>query len=161
MIEKIHIPEDDFAVITMKVPWEKVKDRFVRQPKAVLFVEELDWYRLESMERVLPEVSAVIGLGGGMAVDAAKYVAWRRHIPVDAVVSITSVDASVTKSIAARAGGHVTYIGYVVPRDVYVDYRLIQGAPPRLNRSGRWGYSVRPCCTLGLGTGSRAYRRVL
>ncbi len=136
MIEKIHIPEDDFAVITMKVPWEKVKDRFVRQPKAVLFVEELDWYRLESMERVLPEVSAVIGLGGGMAVDAAKYVAWRRHIPVDAVVSITSVDASVTKSIAARAGGHVTYIGYVVPRDVYVDYRLIQGAPPRLNRSG-------------------------
>jgi glycerol-1-phosphate dehydrogenase [NAD(P)+] len=46
------------------------------------------------------------------------------------------VDAAVTKSIAARAGGHVTYIGYKVPRDVFVDYKLIKGAPSRLNRSG-------------------------
>jgi glycerol-1-phosphate dehydrogenase [NAD(P)+] len=49
---------------------------------------------------------------------------------------ITSVDASVTKSIAARIGGHVTYIGYIVPRNVYVDYQIIKSAPPRLNRSG-------------------------
>lgn len=136
LIERYDPPEADYAIITMEELWEKVAGRFTRQPAAVLFVRELDWYRLEAMERALPEVGAVAGLGGGLAQDAAKYLGWRRHIPVDEFVSITSVDASVTKSIAARAGGHVTYIGYIVPRDVYVDMPLIQSAPPRLNRSG-------------------------
>jgi glycerol dehydrogenase-like iron-containing ADH family enzyme len=84
-------------------------------------VDELDWYALEAIERSLPRL--------------IWWLAWRRDghrwrqvrgletpHPVDVVPTITSVDASVTKSIAARSGGHVTYIGYVVPRDVYVDY---------------------------------------
>ena len=136
LLENYQPPEDDFAVITMKEPWFDIEQRFKRTPAAVIFVDELDWYRLEAMERALPEVDLIVALGGGTATDAAKYVAWRRHIPVDAFVSITSVDAAVTKSIAARTGGHVTYIGYIVPRDVYIDYPLIKGAPPRLNRSG-------------------------
>jgi 6-phospho-beta-glucosidase len=136
MLEQYNPQEEDYALITMEELWEPVKERFTRLPSTVMFIRELDWYILEAMERSLPAVGAVVGLGGGVAQDAAKYIGWRRHIPVDEMVSITSVDASVTKSVAARAGGHVTYIGYVVPRNVYVDYKLIQSAPPRLNRSG-------------------------
>jgi 6-phospho-beta-glucosidase len=136
LIEKIHLNEENYAVITMEIPWKQAVDRLSRLPVTSVFVDELDWYRLEAMERSLPEIEAVVGVGGGMVIDAAKYVAWRRHIPMDAVPTITSVDASVTKSIAARIGGHVTYIGYIVPRNVYVDYQIIKEAPPRLNRSG-------------------------
>ena len=136
LVERYDPQERDYALITMAELWELVKDRFTRPPNTVLFVRELDWYNLEAMEQALPQVSLVVGLGGGVAQDAAKYIGWRRHLPVDEFVSITSVDASVTKSIAARAGGNVTYIGYVVPRNVYIDYRLIQSAPARLNRSG-------------------------
>jgi len=136
LLESVRPPEDDVAVITMEEPWELARDRLGLRPKVVAFVRELDWFRLEALERELPEVSAVVGLGGGTPTDAAKYVAWRRHLPVDVFPSITSVDAAVTKSIAARSGGHVTYIGHVVPRQVYVDTTLIAGAPPRLNRSG-------------------------
>jgi glycerol-1-phosphate dehydrogenase [NAD(P)+] len=136
LLERYDPPEETYALITMDELWEKVADRFTRPPAAVLFVRELDWYQLEALERTLPPAGAVAGLGGGVAQDAAKYVGWRRHLPVDEFVSITSVDASVTKSIAARAGGHVTYIGYIVPRDVYIDMKLIRSAPPRLNRSG-------------------------
>jgi 6-phospho-beta-glucosidase len=135
-IEDINLNEENYAVITMEIPWKQVEHRFNRLPLTSVFVDELDWYRLEALERSLPEIEAVVGLGGGMAIDAAKYVAWHRHIPMDAVPTITSVDASVTKSIAARIRGHVTYIGYIVPRDVYVDYQVIKEAPPRLNRSG-------------------------
>ncbi len=135
-IELVNPPEERFAVITMEVPWKMAEKRFSRKPVHVIYIEELDWYSLEAMERALPDIDAVIGLGGGMATDAAKYVAWRRRIPIDAVPTITSVDASVTKSIAARAGGHVTYIGYIVPRNVYIDYAMIMNAPKRLNRSG-------------------------
>jgi 6-phospho-beta-glucosidase len=136
LIENLHLPEEDYAIITMEEPWELVKDRLQRQPVAVFFIRELDWYKLEALEREIPDVNAIVALGGGTATDAAKYLAWRRHLPVDAVPSITSVDAAVTKSIAARSGGHVTYIGYIVPRNVYIDYKLIQGAPARLNISG-------------------------
>jgi 6-phospho-beta-glucosidase len=136
LLEHYDPPEDDFAVITMEEPWDLAGQRLGRAAAAVAFMRELDWYRLEALERSLPTVSAVLAIGGGTPTDAAKYVAWKRHLPVDVFPSITSVDASVTKSIAARAGGHVTYIGYIVPRQVYVDFRLIRGAPPRLNRSG-------------------------
>jgi glycerol-1-phosphate dehydrogenase [NAD(P)+] len=136
LLEALKLPEREYAIVTMEEPWELAKDRLKYPPKAVIFVRELDWYRLEALERAAPEVDAFVGLGGGTATDAAKYLAWRRHLPVDVIPSITSVDAAVTKSIAARAGGHVTYIGYIVPREVYLDYKLIQSAPPRLNISG-------------------------
>jgi 6-phospho-beta-glucosidase len=136
LVENLRLPEEDYALITMEEPWELFKDRVQHKPSSVFFVRELDWYRLEALERTLPEVDAIVALGGGTVTDAAKYLAWRRHLPVDAFPSITSVDAAVTKSIAARSGGHVTYIGYIVPRNVYIDYQLIQGAPRRLNISG-------------------------
>ncbi len=136
LLETYHPPEEDYILITMEELWDKVKDRFTNPPIAVSFIKDLDWYQLEALEAALPQAALIVGLGGGVAQDAAKFIAWKRHLPVDLFVSITSVDASVTKSIAARAGGHVTYIGYIVPRDVWIDYRLIQSAPPRLNRSG-------------------------
>jgi glycerol dehydrogenase-like iron-containing ADH family enzyme len=136
LLESLSIPEADFALITMEEPWELARDRLAARPRAIAFVRELDWYQLEALERSLPEVSAILGLGGGTPTDAAKYVAWRRHLPVDVIPSITSVDAAVTKSVAARSGGHVTYIGHIVPRDVFVDTTLVAAAPPRLNRSG-------------------------
>lgn len=136
LLETARPPEDDAVLITMEEPWALASSRLGFQPKAIAFVRELDWYRLEALERELPQASAVVGLGGGTPTDAAKYVAWRRHLPVDLFPSITSVDAAVTKSIAARSGGHVTYIGHIVPRQVFVDTRLIAAAPPRLNRSG-------------------------
>ena len=135
-IEEIDIQEESFGVISMEVPWQLVKPRMPDEPSFVAYIDELDWYSLEALERSLPDVHAIIGVGGGMATDAAKYFAWKRNVPVDVVPTITSVDASVTKSIAARAGGHVTYIGYVVPRNVYIDYTVIGNAPRRLNRSG-------------------------
>ena len=135
-IESIDMAGKKFAVISMEIPWKFIEGRFKQKPEAVVYVDDLDWYALEAMEHSLPEINVVIGAGGGMATDGAKFVGWKRNIPVDAVPTITSVDASVTKSIAARSGGHVTYIGYVVPRDVYVDYTIIKSAPKRLNRSG-------------------------
>lgn len=136
LLESLKLPESNYALITMEEPWELSRNRLEHSPSMVYFVRDLDWYKLEALEHDLPDVDAILALGGGTVTDAAKYLAWRRHLPVDAIPSITSVDASVTKSVAARASGHVTYIGYIVPRTVYIDYELIQAAPKRLNISG-------------------------
>ncbi len=136
LLENYRPAEEEYILITMEELWDKVKDRFALPPTMVAFIKDLDWYQLEALETALPQTPLIVGLGGGVAQDAAKFVAWKRHLPVDLFVSITSVDASVTKSVAVRAGGHVTYIGFIVPREVWIDYPLIQSAPPRLNRSG-------------------------
>jgi glycerol-1-phosphate dehydrogenase [NAD(P)+] len=81
-------------------------------------------------------VQRIVGIGGGSALDMAKYVAWKRNQPCYLVPSITSVDAFVTKSVAVREQGNVRYIGFVIPEKVYVDYDLIRQGPARLNRAG-------------------------
>lgn len=80
--------------------------------------------------------ATIVGLGGGTALDTAKYVAWRTGRPLVQVPSITSVDAGFTDAIGVRDGGNVRYIGTVVPEVVVLDLPLITSAPARLNRAG-------------------------
>jgi glycerol dehydrogenase-like iron-containing ADH family enzyme len=136
LLEHIPMGDERIGVVTMEEPWELARPRFPRVPDAILFLRSMDWDTVEAAERALPVVDRVVGLGGGTSIDMAKYIGWRRHIPVDAIPSISSVDAGMTKSIAVRESGHVQYIGFVVPKNVYVDYGLIQAAPAALNRAG-------------------------
>ncbi len=136
ILREIPLQEERFVVVTMEEPWELAKGMLPAKPTAVTFVHSMDWDAVENLERAVPATERVVGIGGGSALDMAKYVAWRRHIPCDLVPSISSVDTFATKSIAVREGGHVRYIGFIVPKNVYVDYELIRQAPPRLNRAG-------------------------
>ena len=76
-----------------------------------------------------------MGLGGGMAIDAASR--WPGSArPLYLAPGIVSVDASVTNAFAVREGGRVEYEGFVVAEAVIVDHDLIRTAPQRLNRAG-------------------------
>jgi len=136
ILQEVHLQGERFVVVTMEEPWELAKGMLSAEPVAVAFVRDMDWDTVENLERAIPTAEKVVGIGGGSALDMAKYVAWRRHLPCDLVPSISSVDTFATKSIAVREGGHVRYIGFIVPRNVYVDYELIRQAPPRLNQAG-------------------------
>jgi len=126
----------DALVVTMDVPWNAVRRRLDVEKTAPLMVETMERETVEATEQKLPTVDKVVGLGGGMALDMAKYVAWKRGARLILVPSIMSVDACVTRSIAIREGRRVRYVGDVRPDVVVVDYELIRNAPPRLNRAG-------------------------
>jgi glycerol dehydrogenase-like iron-containing ADH family enzyme len=82
------------------------------------------------------DTATIVGIGGGTALDTAKYVAWTIGRPLVQVPSITSVDAGFTDAIGVRDQGRVRYIGTVVPEVVVLDLALVRSAPPRLNRAG-------------------------
>lgn len=91
---------------------------------------------LQALTADAPPVERVIGVGGGTALDAAKFVAWRRGLPLVLAPSILSVDAAFTESAGVRVDGRVQYMGAVEPEEIVVDPDLIRTAPPALNRAG-------------------------
>lgn len=103
---------------------------------AVVRVGSLAAADLEAQAASLPAADRVVGLGGGMCMDAAKSLAWRRGIPLVLAPSIVSVDAPVTNTFAVRSGGSVVYEGFVVAESIVADLELIARAPARFNRAG-------------------------
>ena len=125
-----------YAVLTMEVPWNLVRQRIGGTPTSVTFVSSLEEAYLDELVRNIPAVDTSVGIGGGVAIDAAKYLAWKRQIPLVLVPTITSVDAYISPEIAVRRQGFVNYLGKVSPTKTIFDLRAIQSAPKRLNTAG-------------------------
>jgi glycerol dehydrogenase-like iron-containing ADH family enzyme len=136
MIEEYAADFRDALIVTMDAPWNAARKRLDVEATTPVMVETMEREVVEAAEQDLPQADTVVGLGGGMALDMAKYVAWKRGVRLILFPSIMSVDACVTREVAIREGRRVRYVGDIRPDVVVVDYRLIRGAPPRLNRAG-------------------------
>jgi glycerol-1-phosphate dehydrogenase [NAD(P)+] len=96
----------------------------------------MDVAHLESVAAVPDDGEVIVGLGGGTALDTAKFLAWKHNKQLVQIPTITSVDAGFTDAVGVRVDGRVRYIGRVIPQLVILDIPLIQSAPPRLNQAG-------------------------
>ncbi len=129
----VHRP---FLVATMEDLWPlfgNLLDPAICRP---YFVRSMDERDLEADLDTLPPCEAVVGLGGGQALDAAKFVAWKRRLPMFTVPTALSVNAAYGQRFAVRVDGMVRYRGWAVPEAVYIDYDVIRAAPRQLNYSG-------------------------
>jgi len=125
-----------YAVMTMDVPWNLVKDRIGGSPASVTMVTGLEHDYLDRLVKDVPKVDTVVGIGGGMACDAAKYFSGKRNCTLILVPTIISVNAYATPMAAVREGGFVHYQGNANPQKVVIDYKSVQSAPKRLNTAG-------------------------
>jgi len=122
-------------VITQPEPWSVLRTRFGDRA-TVRMVTTMDHAKITALAAALPDGSAVFGIGGGMAADLAKFVSWKKSLPLVLMPSILSVDAAFCKAIAVREDNRVRYIGAVFPDYLLIDYDLLRTAPPDLNRAG-------------------------
>ena len=129
----VHRP---FLVVTMEDLWEKFAHHFDEELCHVYFVTTIDGDELKQELARLPDVNAIVGLGGGQAMDTAKVFAWSRRLPLFQVPTSMTVNAAFGHRSGLRFGGNVRYVGWAVPEAVYIDFDVIQSAPPLLNRSG-------------------------
>ena len=124
-----------YLVVTMEDLWPKLKQALPDGTPhfVVRSMERTD------LERVLPDLegySSVIGLGGGQAIDAAKYFAWRRNLKLHQFPTSLSVDAMYGQRAGVRENHIVRYVGWAIPECVYFDYGILEAAPPHINRAG-------------------------
>jgi glycerol-1-phosphate dehydrogenase [NAD(P)+] len=130
----VHRP---YLVVTMDDLWPRFSAELDGPGLAgAHLVRTLDLAELEGIVDDLPTAASVIGLGGGQAIDVAKFIAWRRRLPLFQVPTAMTVNAPFGHRSGLRRDGIVRYLGYAVPEAVYVDFDVIASAPPGLNRAG-------------------------
>jgi glycerol-1-phosphate dehydrogenase [NAD(P)+] len=126
-----------YLVVTMDDLWPRFEAALDGPGMAgVHLVSTLELAELEGLLDGLPACASVIGLGGGQAVDVAKFIAWRRRLPLFQVPTAMTVNAPFGHRSGLRRDGIVRYMGFAVPEAVYVDFDVIASAPPGLNRAG-------------------------
>ncbi|MFM8283316.1 MAG: iron-containing alcohol dehydrogenase [Planctomycetaceae bacterium] len=125
-----------YLVVTMPDLWERFGAVFTGPHAGPYLVHTIDGDALAEELPRIPACGSVIGLGGGQAIDVAKFIAWSRRLPLFQVPTSMSVNAAFGHRAGLRYGGHVKYVGFAVPEAVYVDFDVIAAAPPLLNRSG-------------------------
>ena len=129
----VHRP---YLVVTMADLWPTFEAQFDGHLAGVHLVDTLELADLEKAAARLPAHASVVGLGGGQALDVAKFFAWTNRRPLFQVPTATTVNAPFGHRSGLRDRGKVRYLGWAIPEAVYVDFDVIQAAPPALNRSG-------------------------
>jgi len=107
------------------------------EPAVWVNVTDNDFERSISYFTELPRsVTAVIGLGGGKALDVAKYVAFLGKLPYFAAPASLSNDGFASPQSSLTIGGKRRAVAAAMPLAVVVDTATCQRAPNHLTLSG-------------------------
>ena len=125
-----------YTLVSQAEPLQHVPAAVAEGAAATILNSSLDEADLERLAAGLTDTAHIVGIGGGVVMDTAKFLAWRSGTPLVLAPSIISVDASVTNTVAVRRNGTVEYDGFIVAEPIIADLDLIATAPKRLNRAG-------------------------
>lgn len=131
-----HFVNPTFLVVTMQDLWPIFGQHFEGAACKTYFCDSIEQSDLEQDINSLPEVRAIVGMGGGQALDVAKYFAWRLNLPLFQAPTALSVNAVYGQRSGIRQNGQVIYRGWAVPQAIYIDYDVLADCPSELNWSG-------------------------
>ena len=125
-----------YVVTTMEIPWNIIKNDIGKSPEKVINVTSVEKQWIEDQIKELPEFDTIVGIGGGMAIDVAKYISWKLNKKLVSIPTILSVDAFTTPASGVRVNHDVEYLGIASPNPLIIDYDLLRSAPKELNIAG-------------------------
>lgn len=100
-------------------------------------VSENDFHQAVACFVNLPKgIDAVVGLGGGKALDVAKYIAFLAKLPYYAVPTSLSNDGFSSPQVSLTIGGKRRSLAAAMPFGVVVDTSVCVHAPRQLTLSG-------------------------
>ena len=124
----------DAVVLTTEPAWGVVNGIAVH-PKQLIYVDGNTRAYMTTLAKAC-EGEVVYGIGGGLAIDAAKYVASANGLPLIVLPTILSTDAFLTDATGVREDGCVRYLPSKTPDTVIIDMDLLCNAPAPMRASG-------------------------
>ncbi len=131
--------ERPVLLITSLSAWNAVKFKLrglnIAETIYVTEATKLHWDDLQF--RIKNQRSEIIySVGGGLAVDAAKYMAVKLGLPLVCLPTALSVDAFITCASGIRLDGCVTYVETKAPETLLLDLEVIAAAPEWIRSAG-------------------------
>lgn len=126
----------NYVVATMEIPWNIIKKSIGKSPTHIINVTSVEMNWINQEIKKIPEFDTIVGIGGGMAIDVAKYIAWKLNKKLVSIPTILSVDAFTTPAAGVRVNHDVQYLGHSSPDPLIIDYNLLRSAPKELNIAG-------------------------
>jgi hypothetical protein len=78
LLESLKLDPERTVVTAMELPWEIASLRLPFTPASVVFVQTMERVELDRIAETVPDFDVVVGIGGGMCMDCAKYLSWKR-----------------------------------------------------------------------------------
>ena len=80
-----------YVVATMEIPWNIIKNDMGKSPEKVINVTSVEKQWIEDQIKELSEFDTIVGIGGGMAIDVAKYISWKLNKKLVSIPTILLV----------------------------------------------------------------------
>jgi glycerol-1-phosphate dehydrogenase [NAD(P)+] len=130
-----------YALVATPTALETAQPHLAKPPTGVVHAQWLDSGHQRELASLTPDdVELVVGLGGGRALDASKFVALEKDVPLIMVPTIVSSGAIIHGHVATWRGrrlhGLVDDWPWVDCEYVLVDYGVALAAPPNLHTAG-------------------------
>jgi glycerol-1-phosphate dehydrogenase [NAD(P)+] len=137
----------DVTVVCSRAAYDAVKGRLqgLRIVSEIEPVEASESYWDAFLNDVQGDV--IYAVGGGLAVDTAKYLAVKKGLPLVSLPTALSVDAFLTWASGIRQDGCVYYIETKPPERLVIDFEVLAAAPPGIRAAGI-------CDVLSIATGA-------
>lgn len=119
---------------------DTVFDALSQNTITLLHFEELDTTDINAIVKlafsISSEVDAIIGIGGGKVIDAAKYAAFLRRLPFISVPTSASSDGFSSSSASLLVDGKRTSVPAKLAYGIIIDTEVIKSAPDPFIYSG-------------------------
>jgi glycerol-1-phosphate dehydrogenase [NAD(P)+] len=126
----------NFGVVTTRSPW-RLAQSAMPEPTQVLFIHSLERKDLKKLTEQLRGLDLLVGLGSGLAMDAAKFLAKVTGIGLAQVLSTSSNNACFTRTAwTFENGARIPERDAPIPQQLILDFELLRQAPARMNRAG-------------------------
>ena len=125
-----------YIVYTQDVPWNLYGSRFKNKPLKIVMIEQVGMELLNKLLDDFTDCDTIVAFGGGLAIDSAKFVAWKKRKSLISIPTVISADVSLCRVVAVREDWKVRYIGDKMPDRLIIDFDIIRSAPAHINRGG-------------------------
>lgn len=128
--------EGKYVIVLADLSWEDCQDFIGGEPEDIVQVRNLEEYWLEEQLDQIPPCDKIIGLGSKMALEAAKYLAWKKELPLITIPRTLDTDAFIQPEIDIFQNYQPFRIGEISPDILVLDYDMMRSVPEDFNIAG-------------------------